>query len=959
MSPYFRLPTFYSSLLTLAFLLLPLALAAQPFGFLSWSVEDGLPQSQVYALAEDSRGFIWAGTQGGGVARFDGKEFEVFTVADGLQDDFVNAIATDDFGNVVVGTNRGVAYRMPGKTLFSTLDLPGEDVVAEPNRSIGAKKVVGLSLSAQTLVVQTETKRYTFAWEEQYKLISTEDAPPKPIVPDELAAATRNLQPSAALPLPLTRNPQPATRNLVASRTKGLYIFDASGDILHHYTETNSDLPHNSVRALLQDRQGRFWLGTSGGGLVRMIPTGIRHYGLDDGLFGDRVYALHKGYGDKLWIGASTRGIQYLDSAGFSRPPIEDPTKGVKISSIQSSSDGKTYFSTDGRGVVVLDDSLQVERLTQRSGLASDWVMKLLPGSQQTDVFAITYTDGITRINYQDSAFILTSYNVAEDQQPLSLASAIKSGPDFYLGTTTGEIHHWTFGNTGPEMQTGVFGPDNGLPAGRIKALALRRGTQLWAAVTGYGLYYTDLRMPEPRFFPLPSRLRDVSTNIFQLTAPADRPELWIGTERGVDRLFLNDDGQPDYVQHYGRAEGFLGGETTGASLIDDQDNIWFGTMKGLVRYEESGTESYLEPPSTYLEGVDLFYTPLSDTIMSFNGLTSNAPIFKARENHFNFRYRAVDLTYPDRIRYRYRMTGLKDNEWSPLTKETAIRFAGLGSGYHQFTAQATTDGGKTFGVPVSFEVDIESPLLRKAWFLGLVTILGCGLLIGGFYYVFNRVQRQEAAKREELEARNQLLELEQKALRLQMNPHFIFNALNGIRGLVDGEHDAEARQQISRFATLMRGILNNSRQSTIPLADEIKVLDDYLQMEQFCQPFTFTYTIHVPENIDPEEVSLPPMLLQPFAENAVLHGLSGKENDGHIDVRFILRGRRMQCLVEDNGIGRKAAAERQKSRAPGHKSVALDVTRSRLKAMKGRLVISDRPGGGTSVDVTVPVEMW
>ena len=114
-------------------------LSAQPFGFLSWSVEDGLPQSQVYALAEDSRGFIWAGTQGGGVARFDGKEFEVFTVADGLPDNFVNAIATDDFGNVVVGTNRGVVYRMPGKTLFSTLDLPGTDVVAGRSRSTGAK----------------------------------------------------------------------------------------------------------------------------------------------------------------------------------------------------------------------------------------------------------------------------------------------------------------------------------------------------------------------------------------------------------------------------------------------------------------------------------------------------------------------------------------------------------------------------------------------------------------------------------------------------------------------------------------------------------------------------------------------------------------------------------------------------------------------------------------------------
>ncbi|MEM6772777.1 MAG: histidine kinase, partial [Bacteroidota bacterium] len=328
-------------------------------------------------------------------------------------------------------------------------------------------------------------------------------------------------------------------------------------------------------------------------------------------------------------------------------------------------------------------------------------------------------------------------------------------------------------------------------------------------------------------------------------------------------------------------------------------------------------------------------------------------------ENHFNFRFRAVDLTYPERIQYRYRMGGYNQGEWSPPTKERSIRFADLAPGYHQFEVVATTDGGKTYGAPAYFEVTIESPLYRKPWFLGLVALLGSALLVGGFYAFYRRIQRREAALRRKLEARNQVLELEQKALRLQMNPHFIFNALNSIRGLVDGKHDAEARQQISRFATLMRGILNNSRQDSISLADEIKVLDAYLKMEQFCQPFTFTYALQVPEEIDPEEISLPPMLLQPFAENAVLHGLSGKDEAGHIEVTFTLRGRRMLCLVEDNGIGRQAAAARQRSRAPGHKSVALDVTRARLQAMKGRLTIADREGGGTRVEVLVPVERW
>ncbi len=874
------------------------SLTAQPFGFISWNTTDGLPQSQVYALAEDDRGYIWAGTQGGGVARFDGQTFAVFTVADGLPDNFINKLEIDTEGRLVAGTSRGAAYFDRAAARFVAID----------------------------------------DWQPR--------AEPVPrLSPD--------------IPAPVTSLLLPDGRYLVASRTAGLFLTTASGSVIRQYTEANSDLPHNSVRALLRDRQGRYWLGTSGGGLVRMIPTGIRHFDRADGLFGERVYAIHRS-NDRLWLSASNEGLQYLDSTGFKRPEVSDLVKGVKITSITSdASDRFTFFSTNGQGVAVLDDSLRLTRLTRATGMPANYVLKLIPGTnqQRPEAWAFTYTEGVAHLAYGDSAFVITNYDVPEEEQPLRLTAAIR-GEDgtFFLGSKTGLVYRWNVRAGQRVMQTTAWGAAEGLPAAEIKAMALRRKTQLWVAVKGHGLYFTDLRMATPRFFPLPARLSEVSTNIFQLTAPPDQPELWIGTENGVDRLFLDQDGQPDYVRHYGRAEGFLARETTGASLIDADGAIWFGTMNGLVRYEASDAEGYLQPPPTFIEGVDLFYETVSSSDYEVVGGVQQ---FKARANHFNFRFRAVDLTYPERIRYRYRMTGLQDNDWSPLTTETGVRFAGLSSGTHTFTVAATTDGGKTFGEAASYSLRIERPLLRQPWFWLLLATLGSSLLIGGFYAFYRRVQRQEAARRRKLEARNQVLELEQKALRLQMNPHFIFNALNSIRGLVDGNHDAEARQQISRFATLMRGILNNSRQDVIALSDEVKVLDDYLKMEQFCQPFSFSYALHLPEDIDPEEVSLPPMLLQPFVENAVLHGLSGKEAGGHIDVKFSLRGRRMQCLVEDNGIGRAAAAERRKSRAPGHKSVALDVTRARLQAMKGRLTISDRAGGGTQVEVLVPVELW
>lgn len=872
------------------FFSLTLPLTAQPFGFLNWSVAEGLPQSQASALAEDTDGYLWVGTRGGGVARFDGATFRVYTIADGLGDNFVNKITTDDEGNVFVETNTGTALLKPGAEVFVAADQ---------------------KLTAPTIAnPENDTLRDVTAF----------------------------------LPIP-------GGRSLVGTRNNGLYLLDSKATILKQYTEADG-LPQNAIRALLTDRQGRHWIATSGGGISRMIPTGMSHYDLNDGLLGERIYALCEGKNGRLWVGASRQGMQYYDSTGFHRPTVKDPTKGVKITSIVQDEAGDTYFATDGRGIVVLSDSGRVDRITRQEDLPEDWIMRLLPEKEAGKVWAVSYRDAVASIERIDSTFQLTTFTLPDGAAESKFSDAIPHpAGGLLMGTQEGKVLHWN--PTSEKLVT--YGAANDLPAGPVKALALRRNTQLWVAVAGYGLYFTDLRQVNPTFFPLPPLFRDLSTNIFQLTAAPDRPELWIGTERGVSRLYLNKDGLPDYLRHYGRSEGFLGGETTAASLIDAQENIWFGTMNGLVRYEDDTPGDYLEPPPTFLESINLFYKPLDTADYR---LENGVPHFSASNNHLNFRFRAIDLTYPERIRYRWRLGG-GEGDWSPPSDESSVRYAGLPSGRYDFAVAATTDGGKTWGEPVEYTFVIESPLWRSTWFLGLVSLLGAIFLIGGFYAFYRRVQTREAAKRKQLEARNEVLELERKALQLQMNPHFIFNALNGIRGLVDGHHDAEARDQISRFAGLMRGILNNSRQASIPLTDEIKTLEDYLRMEQFCQPFSFTFTIHPPGEEDPEEISLPPMLLQPFVENAVLHGLSGKETGGHIDVRFIMRGRRMQCLVEDNGIGRQAAAALRKSRAPGHKSVALEVTRARVEAMKGKLSISDRPEGGTVVDLTIPVETW
>ena len=910
------------------------ALAAQSYGFLTWSVEEGLPQSQVTALAQDARGYLWVGTHGGGVARFDGRDFETFDVADGLADNFVRGLAADPAGTVYALTRRGLALLHPDSTKFLPVSLSGSSLLQE-GAGAGAAGWGQMQWMGEGRLRHTSERTvYNFAASDEGWSVSTEPGPRGVTGPNQKL---------------------PGGNQLHGTRGRGLFLLTATGEPIKRYTEDSGDLPHNTILALLQDRQGRTWAGTSGGGLVRVIPTGLRYFDTRNGLAAKRIYAVHAGKRDgKIWLGTGNEGVRYYQGGNFGELPTDDPTRGVKIGTITQDGAGRTYFGTDGNGLAFLDSN-RVRRITQRDGLPSDYLLRLLPAGDSS-IHVVSYAKGIAPLRYfptRDS-FAVGRYPATNSLPTLSLASAIQA-PDstLLLGTTDGRIQRLPYGQLGKVV---VYDEENGLPPGRVSALSLRLGTQLWAAVEGYGLYYTDLRSSPVRFFPLPARFRDLSANIFQLTLDPARPALWLGTERGVSRLFLNQDGQPDYLQHYGRAEGFLGGETTrGATTVDSLGRLWFGTLNGLVRYEDDRSDLYLAPPPTFLERINLFYEPV---VSEDYEKVDDVPTFRAADNHFQFRYGAVDLTYADRLQFRFRLRG-EDPEWSPLTDERSVRYAGLTPGRYTFLVQATTDGGKTFGDTAQYIFAIKAPLLRAGWFLGLVTLLLATSIITVTYLYFQRVQRREALLREELETQNRLLNLEQKARQLQMNPHFIFNALNGIRGLVAGENGSEARRQITRFASLMRGILNNSREDTITLADEVKVLREYIEMERFCQNFPIEYAIDLPEGADPEEVSLPPMLLQPFVENAILHGLAGKEEGGKITVRFRLRGRGMLCTVEDDGIGREAAAERRANRNTAHRSVAVEVTRQRLEAAGGSLTIKDRPTGGTVVEITVPVEVW
>ncbi|MBM3434669.1 MAG: tetratricopeptide repeat protein [Bacteroidetes bacterium] len=265
-------------------------------------------------------------------------------------------------------------------------------------------------------------------------------------------------------------------------------------------------------------------------------------------------------------------------------------------------------------------------------------------------------------------------------------------------------------------------------------------------------------------------------------------------------------------------------------------------------------------------------------------------------------------------------------------------------------------------------EIEIQDLKIgrQKAQFYYIIS--GVFVLVILALLLFNRYKLKQKHFRTELEKKN--IDIEQRLLRTQMNPHFIFNSLNSINGYIALNDPDSAQSYLTKFARLMRYILENSRKAFVPVEDEVNTLKLNMELEQLRYDNRFGFEIKVDETIDTESTFIPPMLIQPFIENAIIHGLANKQAGGKLFVEMKREGELIHCTIEDNGIGReKAMAIKEKSGKAKHRSLGMQVTKERLDILneksKEKIAfqisdLKDETGNaaGTKVDLKIPFEV-
>ena len=195
-------------------------------------------------------------------------------------------------------------------------------------------------------------------------------------------------------------------------------------------------------------------------------------------------------------------------------------------------------------------------------------------------------------------------------------------------------------------------------------------------------------------------------------------------------------------------------------------------------------------------------------------------------------------------------------------------------------------------------------------------------------------MKRKHEVEKKVLAIEKELFDIQQKALQLQMNPHFIFNSLNAIQSFVIASNTDKAIHYLSKFSQLMRLILSNSRETSIPVKDELTALKHYMDIERLRFDNKFDYELEIDNNIDQEFMEIPPMIIQPFVENAIIHGLVHSPDQGHIKISLQLQENFIFCTIADNGIGRKKAQEIRDASGIIRRSRGMLITRERLEIL-------------------------
>lgn len=484
------------------------------------------------------------------------------------------------------------------------------------------------------------------------------------------------------------------------------------------------------------------------------------------------------------------------------------------------------------------------------------------------------------------------------------------------------------------------------IQSNRIEYLKIAPNGIIWLA-TGSGLESYDPLKKKWEFYKKDSLYTGSRVNVLALQNDS---VVWVSSNSGISKLnaFTQD------WTHYNVQDGILNPYFYERCFYQNKHGqLFFGGRKGVIYFEPDKINKNEYPPKIYFQEIKVDNRILDK-------LGPNQPILKLGwQNHFfEINYRAVHLSNPKEISYQYRLLPIQKN-WI-TTSHTQLFYSALPSGQYTLEILADNSDEVWMSSPKRLSIFIYPPVWERLWFRIITALLLISILVFIIY-------KREKNLNSRVAFQTKISELERAALRAQMSPHFVFNSMSGIQYFITSGKEESALKFLTKLSRLIRKVLEYADQPSIPLEEELQLLENYVKLEQMRFAQSINYQTYIDPDIYPEQIQLPPMLIQPILENAINHGLRPSSNPlKQLCLSFSkLAEHQLKIKIEDNGIGRKAAT---KNKTSWHHSKGTTIVRARLKLAGEQIKVNtkfqiidryqaDGTPCGTTVELIVPFQ--
>ena len=949
---------------------------AQNYSITHFDEKNGFNARTIYNIAQDQEGFIWIGTNTG-LKRYDGINFKNYGIEDGLTDleifninvDKQNHIYFHNFSNTANFYYKNRFYNSKNDESLKNLKFNQTFIAdycpysnafllsaAEKSYFYYLKVDNGIIIEKEKIslkegevisqIIATNNLYYVFYKKNNLEKIFYKVFKRKKIVGESILEGIISFSTLTGINNKLFLCPNEDKKKVYC------YKIDES-NLLNLSYDVRID---NEIRNLF-NKKNELWLTLVEGGVSRLDSTTLSPPLLKD----KTVNNLLIDNQSNIWIGTNSSGLYLIKSHSVTNLLFEGENSAKSVISLCDLKNGEILAGFDKLAFARIDSKKKIKTYNfyTNKGNISRRVTRIAYDNKETIFFG---TDGdifkttITELNKKPKFRTLSNITSIKDIQLISkdelwvgssmsliiINKSHRIKTDFNMRVLSLEIDNdntlWIgtlYGLYSKKNNDTVFSKYNleGLNSKKINDIKYyRKGLYL---ATDSGICYLDLSKNLAEFMTKKNNLISNQCNRISIY----KNNLWVATASGVSKLSLRDENNTiRVISNISRKDGISSNYIN--DILITNDTVWAATNEGISLFSIN-----------FKKRKNRLNTNIIEARSNSLELDLNKNIeLKPNENNISISFSSMLFETENNQKFLYRL--LPNNKTWSSTLENTISFSELNPGEYTFEVVNADNIG--MGLKDSLTFKVNSRIYQTTWFR---IILGFLLITAILYSLYLKNKKNE----ERFFIENTITQLELEAIKAQINPHFIYNCLNSIKSTIMKKETLKAEEQLSVFAKLVRQTLINSKNNYISINSEIEYLNNYLEMEKIRFKDELNYSINVEKLNQRNNIKIPSMLIQPFIENSIKHGIPEDENiKANITVNFVSENSTLLCYIEDNGPGiSKTIANKVDS---SHTSYGMNITSKRAEKFNKlfntniQIKAFEKKEGGTCVKIEIPI---